>query len=77
MGQEARKRGRDNDGDEDDPNKCRKTGGGNAPPKPMVARKEPRKKPTAYPPINKKLPDLLYLLAEGENLAGPSHVGLD
>ena len=43
----GKKRGRDNDGD-DDPTKRRKTGE-NAPPKPMVARKEPHKKPTGYP----------------------------
>ena len=49
-GSKGRKRGRDDDSDDDDPNKCRKTGGGNAPPKPMVARKEPRKKATGYPP---------------------------
>ena len=36
----------------DDPNMRRKTGGKNAPPKPMVARKEPRKKATGYPPID-------------------------
>ena len=46
----GKKRGRDGDGD-DDPNKHRKTGE-NAPPKPMVARKEPRKKATSYPPID-------------------------
>ena len=55
-GSRGRKRGRDNDGDKDDPNKRRKTGGENAPPKPMVAHKEPRKKAPVYPPINKKLP---------------------
>ena len=41
----GKKRGRDGDGDDDDPNKRRKTDE-NAPPKPMVARKEPRKKAT-------------------------------
>ena len=46
----GKKRGRDNDGN-DDPTKCRKTGG-NAPPKPMVACKEPRKKATGYPSID-------------------------
>ena len=39
-------------------NKRRKTGGEGAPPKPMVARKEPRKMGTVYPPINRKLPAL-------------------
>ena len=56
----GKKRGRDDDGDDDDPNKRRKTGGRNAPPKPMVARKEPRKKGTVYPPIDRKLP-VLYI----------------
>ena len=56
----GRKRGRDDDGGDDDPNKCRKTGGENAPPKPMVACKEPCKKGTVYPPIDRKLP-VLYI----------------
>ena len=56
----GKKRGWDDDGKGDDPNKRRKTGGENAPPKPMVARKEPRKKATGYPPIDRKLP-VLYI----------------
>ena len=56
----GRKRGRDNDGDGDDPNKCRKTGGGGGPTGPPVARKEPRKQGTAYPPVNRNLP-ILYI----------------
>ena len=59
-GSGGRKRGRDDDGDDDDPNKCRKTGDEGAPPKLMVARKEPRKKSTVYPPIDRKLP-VLYI----------------
>ena len=59
-GSGERKRGRDDDGNQDDPNKCRKTGGENAPPKPMVARKEPCKKATVYPPIDRNLP-VLYI----------------
>ena len=59
-GSRGRKRGRDDDGDDDDPNKRRKTGGESAPPKPMVAHKEPRKTGTVYPPINRKLP-VLYI----------------
>ena len=55
----GKKQGRDDDGDDDDPTKCRKTGE-NAPPKPMVARKEPRKKGTVYPLIDRKLP-VLYI----------------
>ena len=59
-GSGSRKRGRDDDGDGDDPNKCRKTGGEGEPPKQLVARKEPRKKGTVYPPIDRKLP-VLYI----------------
>ena len=57
----SRKRARDDDdGGEDDPNKRRKTGDETAPPQPLVARKEPRKKGTVYPPIDRKLP-VLYI----------------
>ena len=56
-GSGGKKRGRDDD-DDDDPNKCRKTGDGGKQPKPQVARKEPRKKGVAYPPIDRKLPPL-------------------
>ena len=59
-GSRGRKRGRDDDSDGDDPNKRRKTGGEGEPPKKLVARKEPRKKGTAYPPIDRKLP-VLYI----------------
>ena len=55
---QGRKRGRDGDGD--DLNKCRKTGGGDGPPAPVVAHKEPRKAGTVYPPINRRLP-VLYI----------------
>ena len=55
----GKKRGRDDDGEEDDPNKRRKTGDEPAPP-PPVAHKEPRKKGTVYPPIDRKLP-VLYI----------------
>ena len=56
-GSGGKKQGRDDD-DDDDPNKRRKTGGGGKQPKPQVARKEPRKKGVAYPPIDRKLPPL-------------------
>ena len=59
-GSGSKKRGRDDDGDDDDPNKRRKTGGGDERPKQLVARKEPHKKGTAYPPIDRKLP-VLYI----------------
>ena len=57
-GSRGKKRGRDDDGDDDDPNKRRKTGDGGKQPKQQVARKEPRKKVVAYPPIDRKLPPL-------------------
>ena len=57
-GSGSRKRGRDDDGDGDDPNKCRKTGGEGGPPKQLVACKEPHKKGTVYPPVDRKLPAL-------------------
>ena len=57
-GSGGKKRGRDGDDDHDDPNKRRKTGDGGKQPKPQVARKEPHKKGTAYPPIDRKLPPL-------------------
>ena len=57
-GSRGKTRGRDNDGDGDDPNKRRKTGGEGELPKQLVARKEPCKKGTVYPPIDRKLPVL-------------------
>ena len=69
-GSKGRKRGRDDDGDDDDPNKRRKTGGRNAPPKPMVARKEPCRKGTAYPPIDRKLPGLYISRTKERTLLG-------
>ena len=54
-----RSRGDEGDGD-DDPNKHRKTGGEGEPSRPTMARKEPRKAGTVYPPINRKLP-VLYI----------------
>ena len=57
---------RGNEGDDgDDPNKRRKTGGEGGPPRPTVARKEPRKAGTAYPPVNRKLP-VLYISRKKE-----------
>ena len=69
-GSKGKKRGRDDDGDKGDPNKRRKTGGENAPPKPMVARKEPRKKATVYPPIDRKLPVLYICCMKERTLLG-------
>ena len=59
-----RSRGDEGDGD-DDPNKCRKTGGAGEPSRPTVACKEPRKVGTVYPPINRKLP-VLYISRKKE-----------
>ena len=59
-GSGGRKWGRDDDGDDDDPNKHRKTGDEGGPPRPTVARKEPHKAGTVYPPVNRKLP-VLYI----------------
>ena len=69
----GKKRGRD-DGGDDDPTKRRKTGE-NAPPKPMVARKEPRKKTAGYPPIDRKLPVLYISRPKERTLLG--HCVLD
>ena len=69
----GKKRGRDDDGDGDDPNKCRKTGGEGEPPKQLVARKEPRKKGTVYPPIDRKLP-VLYISRPKERTELGHHV---
>ena len=57
-GRRAGKRSRDDDKDDDDPSKCRKTGDDGGPPRQPVARKEPRKQGTPYPPINPNLPVL-------------------
>ena len=64
-GSGGRKWGRDDGGDDDDPYKRRKTGDEGGPPRPIVARKEPRKAGTAYPPINRKLP-VLYISRQKE-----------
>ena len=71
----GKKRGRDDDGDDDDHNKRGKMGGGNAPPKPMVAHKEPHKKATVYPPIDRKLPVLYISHTKERTLLG--HCVLD
>ena len=69
-GSRGKKRGRDNGGNEDNPNKRRKTGGKDAPPKPKVARKEPRKKATVYPLINRNLPVLYISRTKERTLLG-------
>ena len=71
----GRKRGRDDVGNEDDPNKHRKTGDGDGPPRPTVARKEPRKAGTVYPSINRKLPALYISWPKERTLLG--HCVLD
>ena len=71
-GSRGKKRGRDDGGTDYDPNKRKKTGDGNAPPKPMVACKEPRKKATVYPPrpIDRKLPVLYISRTKERTLLG-------
>ena len=69
-GSGGRKQGQDNDGDDDDPNKCRKTGDEGGPPRLMVARKEPRKAGTVYPPIDRKLPALYISHPKERTLLG-------
>ena len=50
-GSRGKKRGWDNDGDQDDPNKCRKTGGENAPPKPIGPEKSHARRPQFTPQL--------------------------
>ena len=69
-GSGGRKQGRDDDDDDDDPNKRRKTGDEDEPLRPLVARKEPRKKGTVYPPINRKLPALYISRPKERTLLG-------
>ena len=57
-GRRASKRGRDDNDDDDDPNKRRKTGDGGKPPGQPMARKEPRRQGTVYPPVNRNLAPL-------------------
>ena len=57
-GRRASKRGRDDDDDDDDPNKHRKTGDDGKPPGQPVARKEPKRQGTVYPPVNMNLAPL-------------------
>ena len=62
----GKKRSRGDEGDDGgDPNKCRKTGSEGGPARLTVARKEPRKAGTTYPPINQKLP-VLYISRKKE-----------
>ena len=43
----------------------------------LVARKEPRKKGTVYPPVDRKLPVLYISRPKERNELGPPHTGLD
>ena len=69
-GSGSRKRGQDDDSDDDDPNKHRKTGDEGEPLRLMVARKEPRKSGTVYPPIDRKLPALYISHPKERTLLG-------
>ena len=64
-GRQPGKRGQDNDGDDDDPNERRKTDPGNKQSPPQIARKEPCKLGTQYPPVNRNLP-VLYISHQKE-----------
>ena len=67
----GRKRGGDDNDDDEDPNKRRKTGDeGEQPLRSLVARKEPCKEGTAYPPINRKLPALYISRPKERTLLG-------
>ena len=58
-GRQPGKCGRDDDNDDDDdPNKCRKMGDDGKPPRRPMACKEPCKRGTAYPLIDRNLPPL-------------------
>ena len=61
----GKKRRRDDGGDGDDPNKCRKMGDELGPSRPIVAREEPCKVGTVYPPIDRRLP-VLYISRKKE-----------
>ena len=62
----GKKRSRGDEGDGgDDPNKRRKTGGKDESPRLTMARKEPHKAGTVYPPVNRKLP-VLYISRKKE-----------
>ena len=54
------KHGRDDDDNDDDPNKCRKTDPTHKPGKYPMARKEPCRQFMLYPPVNRNLP-VLYI----------------
>ena len=69
-GSGSRKQGRDDDGGDDDPNKRRKTGDEGEQQRPLVARKEPRKSGTVYPPINRNLPTLYISHPKERTLLG-------
>ena len=66
----GKKRGRDDGGDGDDPNKRRKTGDKPGPSRPTVARKEPCKASTTYPPIDRRLPVLYISRTKERTLLG-------
>ena len=76
-GSRGRKRGQDDGGDGDDPNKCRKTGDEGGPLRLPVAHKEPRKVGTVYPPVNQNLPVLYISRKKQRTMLGHRRVGLD
>ena len=72
-GRQPGKRSQDDDDDDDDPNKCRKMDGDSKPPRKPMARKEPCKQGTPYPPINNNLPPL-YISRNKERTELGHHV---
>ena len=52
-GRQPGKRSRDDDNDNDDPNKRRRTNPVKKPVRPVIARKEPHKQGTPYPPVDR------------------------
>ena len=70
---QGKKRGRDDSGDGDDPNKRRKMGDEPGPSRPIVAHKEPCKVGTVYPPIDRRLP-VLYISRKKERTTLGHHV---
>ena len=67
------KHSQDDDDDDDDPNKRRKTDPIKKPVRPVIARKEPHKQGTVYPPVNRNLP-ILYISLNKERTELGFHV---
>ena len=73
----GKKQGWDADGDEDDPNKHRKTEGENALPKTNGGPQRATQEGHSLPPDRQKATSTLHLPHKREDLAGPLCIGLD